>query len=175
MIACGAVVEPRSHDVDTMTYTTPLMRPLVMKPKENVVMIQGPTHRLHSSSFLGFITGNPKKELLWSLWVQKPFETEGLITDGHSTQTGILTTKLMWESTRQRPWTPSPKPETLIPPQPTKSPNPKTQSLNTEKPAQTPPGDWDSSFALLPEGCRPTKRLHLGCKPYNPEPSTTHL
>ena len=31
------------------------------------------THRLHSSSFLGFVfrilQGNPKKELLWSLWV----------------------------------------------------------------------------------------------------------
>ena len=33
------------------------------------------THRLHSSSFLGFVNrilyGNPQKELLWSLWVWK--------------------------------------------------------------------------------------------------------
>ena len=37
----------------------------------------GLTLRLHSSSFLGFIyrilEGNPKKELLWSLWVGSGF------------------------------------------------------------------------------------------------------
>ena len=44
------------------------------------------THRLHSSSFLGFVfrilQGNPKKELLWSLWVGHSLELGRLLPVG---------------------------------------------------------------------------------------------
>ena len=60
-----------SYAPRTLNRTTYGLTPETPEPTLN--QTKSPTHRLHSSSFLGFkfriLEGNPKKELLWSLWV----------------------------------------------------------------------------------------------------------